>query len=555
VCLSGARIWSDGKREVVFEGVLDPKRLEHSAFLEISSPEECLLLGLQIWGSKFFQEIAQFRVVIWDSEKAELTCIRDATGAQSFYYTVAEHGLAFASDIDVLAGLTHIRLTPDNQTIGLHLANRIFEEHATLFKDVRRLPPGHMLIANRNGIQVSRYRDFDPAAVVRLGSDEEYAEEFLRILQIVLKDSITEKDQHGLLLSGGLDSSSLACVAHNTGHQLNYFSLVSRTNSFNESLYVKEIAAATRTGVTEVSYESEVEPFLGLEAWNSVHVLYSPMMRFCEALFRAANQAGSTVLLTGFGGDELFSTSQQYLSELVRNGAVLRAWKQAQYDANVWGSSRWRVLWRHGVRPMLPTVNQRQHRNSGAKQTVANFINPEFLESSGALHYIESRIAPEFPHPEQRQIFWALRYGWNIVFQLEQIERLARQYGLELRHPFLDNRLMEFVVALPSDQRHRTEGDRYILRNAMRGLMPEKVRTRVGKSDLAGVIDRELRAQQADEVRALLMSSKLAELGAADREKLLSAFENFVNGSRKIDASEFETVVGLELWLRNLEKL
>jgi hypothetical protein len=89
----------------------------------------------------------------------------------------------------------------------------------------------------------------------------------------------------------------------------------------------------------------------------------------------------------------------------------------------------------------------------------------------------------------------------------------------------------------------------------MRGLMPDKVRTRIGKSDLAGVIDRELRVKQVREVRAVLASSRLAKLGAVDREDLVSAFESFVNGSRKIHASEFETVVGLELWLRNLEKL
>jgi asparagine synthase (glutamine-hydrolysing) len=520
-----------------------------------SSAEEYFLLGLETWGSKFFQKIAQFRVVIWDSKKAELICVRDATGAQPFYYSETKGVLAFASEVDVLADISRGTLTPDHKTIALHLANRIFEEDATLFKDVHRLPPGHMLVANGNGIQVSRYWDFDPAAMVRLGSDDDYAEEFLQILRTALEESSAGTDQPGLLLSGGLDSSALACVARDAGHRLDLLSLVSSTHSFDESRYVREIATATRTSVIEVSYESEVEPSLNLEAWGSVDVLYSPMMRFCEALFRAAWQAGNTLLLTGFGGDELFSTTQQHLSELVRTGAVLRAWNQAQYDANVWGSTRWEMFWRHGVGPLLPTRIQPQDRYSGARHAVTNFVNQEFLESSGALHFIESSVAPDFPYPEQHQIFWALRYGWNIAFQLEQIETLARRFGLELRHPFLDNRLMQFVIALPSDQLHRAEWDRYILRNSMRDLMPEKVRTRVGKSDLAGVIDRELRTKQVKEVRAVLASSKLAELGAVDREKLVSAFENFVNGSRKIHASQFETVVGLELWLRNLAEL
>ena len=555
VCLSSARIWSDGKRVVVFEGVLDPEPSQHMAHLESPDPEEYLLAGLKRCGSKFFQEIAQFSIVIWDSEKAELTCARDATGAQSLYYTESEGGLALASDVDVLAGISQVRLTPDNKTIGLHLANRIFEEDGTLFEGIHRLPPGHMLVANENGIKVSRYWDFDPAAEVRRTSDDEYAREFLQILLTALEKSIADVDQPGLLLSGGLDSSSLACVAHDAGHRLKLFSLVSSTQSFDESRYVREIAKATHSSVKEVSYECEVEPFLSLKAWKSTTILYSPMIRFCEALFRAAREAGNTVLLTGFGGDELFSASQQHLSGLLRTGAVVRAWKQAQYDANVWGSNRWRMLWRHGIRPMLPLRIARQDRDSGARHTAANFINREFLESSKALHFIESSAAPDFSDPEQHQIYWALRYGWNLVFQLEQVESLARQYGLKLRHPFLDYRLAQFVIALPGDQRHRTEGDRYILRHSMRGLMPEKVRTRVGKSDLAGVIDRELRTKQVNEAQALLSYSKLAELGAVDRKKLVSAFENFVNGSRKIHASEFETVVGLELWLRNLEKL
>lgn len=553
VCLGSARIWSDGIRVVIFEGVLGAEPSQHMAQLESSAPEEYLLAGLKRCGSKFFQEIAQFRVVIWDSEKAELTCARDATGAQSLYYTGVQGGLALASDVDVLAGLSQVRLTPDNKTIGLHLANRIFEEDGTLFAGVHRLPPGHMLVANQNGIKVSRYWDFDPAAEVRRTSDDEYAREFLRILRTALEESIADAGQPGLLLSGGLDSSSLACVAHDAGHRLKLFSLVSSIQSFDESGYVREIAKATHSSVKEVGYECEVEPFLSLKAWKSTTVLYSPMMLFCEALFRAAREAGITVLLTGFGGDELFSTSQQHLSGLLRTGAVVRAWKQAQYDANVWGSNRWQMFWRHGIWPMLPIRVPRQYRDSG--HTAANFINREFLESSEALHFIESSAAPDFSDPEQHQIYWALRYGWNLVLQLEQVESLARQYGLKLRHPFLDYRLAQFVIALPGDQRHRAEGDRYILRNSMRGLMPEKVRTRVGKSDLAGVIDRELRTKQVNEVRALLSYSKLAELGAVDRKKLVSAFESFVNGSRKIHASEFETVVGLESWLRNLEKL
>ena len=85
VCLGSPRIWSDGKRVVVFEGILGPEKSQCVAHFESFNPEEYLLAGLFRCGSKFFQEIAQFRVVIWDLEKVELTCARDATGAQSFY--------------------------------------------------------------------------------------------------------------------------------------------------------------------------------------------------------------------------------------------------------------------------------------------------------------------------------------------------------------------------------------------------------------------------------------------------------------------------------------
>jgi asparagine synthase (glutamine-hydrolysing) len=147
-----------------------------------------------------------------------------------------------------------------------------------------------------------------------------------------------------------------------------------------------------------------------------------------------------------------------------------------------------------------------------------------------------------------------LRYGWNVVFQLEQIETLARRRGVELRHPFLDRRMVEFVLGLPDEQRHRAAGDRFILRHAMRGLMPERVRTRVGKSDLADVIDTELRTKHAAAVRELFRNSRLAAMGAVDAEELLVAFDRFIRGSRAVHPSDFETLAGFELWLRNLEK-
>jgi len=157
------------------------------------------------------------------------------------------------------------------------------------------------------------------------------------------------------------------------------------------------------------------------------------------------------------------------------------------------------------------------------------------------------------PTRSQQVIYNGLFYGWNTM-ALEMREQFEARFSIESRSPLLDRRLVEFLIAVPEDQRWRGANPKFILRQAMRGILPEVVRTRQGKAGFTPVVDWELRHRFADEVGLLFQTSVLVANEIIDRDALINLFSQYRNGGPLHPTGTIDLVLCLELWYRDLNR-
>lgn len=183
------------------------------------------------------------------------------------------------------------------------------------------------------------------------------------------------------------------------------------------------------------------------------------------------------------------------------------------------------------------------------RQGRSHVVNAEFIKTH-SLRETQSTYAPraKFPTRAQQVIYDGLFYGWNATVCLDMSDLHTSRFSVESRHPFFDRRLIEFSLALPEEQRWRRDQPKFVLRQAMQGILPEKVRARRDKAEFSRPIDRELKERQAKHVKRIFSTSILAELGVVDRLQLHKLLGEYHAGSRRYLTGVIQLVLQLELW-------
>jgi asparagine synthase (glutamine-hydrolysing) len=179
------------------------------------SDSQLILAAYIKWGEDCPQHLlGDFIFVIWDGHKQQLFCARDHFGVKPFYYHYAAgKRFAFATEIKAVLGLPDVPRQLNEVRVAEHLLELNEDPTITLYEDILRLPAAHSMTVSRKGIQQQRYWSLDPTRELRLGSDEEYAQKFREIFTEAVRCRLRSAFPVGSTLSGGLDSSSIVCVA------------------------------------------------------------------------------------------------------------------------------------------------------------------------------------------------------------------------------------------------------------------------------------------------------------------------------------------------------
>jgi len=471
-------------------------RAELAPLLGLNDPAlpDCafILAAYEKWGEACPERlVGDFAFAIWDGPQQRLFCARDPLGVKNLFYFDSPRLFAFASEIKGLLCLPQVPRAASDAQIASYLTYTSTDPQQSFFESIRHVLPGQCLAVTATDLRARLYWTVDLDRELQLASNDDYAEAFREIFMEAVRCRLRGLTPPVSLLSGGLDSSSVTCMARHVlaGQSLHTISVVfDETPEADERRYMREVLAGG--GLTHHEVRGDrMTPLFDADRmmWYTEEPFRNLGLCMQWLMIQGAQAQGLRQMLTGNGGDGIVSYGLSRLAELTGAGQwglvrrELRDFAAAKGRDRIWQA---RIWWEFAGRPLVPNWARRVRRVMRRRWPPARgagaLVNPEFarrVQRSGAL---------AGPQPQARTEREDHREGIRLTASTAgQFDRAAQAWRAEQRHPLLDQRLAEFCVALPSEQKFHEGQTRLILRRAMRGVLPEPIRNRDSKTTSA----------------------------------------------------------------------
>lgn len=482
-----------------------------------------------------------FAFVVWDPVTRDLVAARDTFGVKALFYRATDDLVAVASR----AALCSDGERYDLAYIADFLVGGLPSVDRTVYAGTNAVAPASVVTVRKGRTCVACYWSPEDFPIDGALTGERPTETLRELIVHAVTAGLTGRDDSWAQLSGGLDSSTLVSVAQMLASNGTVQSGLGGTVTLVDTLGTGDErtfsdAVLRRWPVHNATVkdywlwqEDEVGPPLSDEP-SLAYPFYARNRRMCTLV----RSAGGRVLLDGTGPDHYLSGSTLFFADLLARGSVLTAGRELMRWAIETRGSFWKIGYTSAILPLLPGVMQRH--------MVA--ASPGWLHRSFARKF---NLPGRLPAAPALQSPWGGKYAGDIV---ERMGNLSRSFdrgliseALDVRYPFLFRPLVEFSLRLPSTMRTRPHARKWILRQAMQGVLPEEVRTRPGKGGIDGRIAWSL-VHERPRLEALLREPILADLGCIEAGALRAALTD-------ADASDSATrafalcALSLETWL------
>jgi asparagine synthase (glutamine-hydrolysing) len=531
----------EGQLCITMDGRVDnPEELRSSLLakgvkLRTRSDLELVMRAYEVWGEDSPRHIlGDFAYAIWDGRRRRLFCARDPVGVKPFVYHVDVDSFSFASEAHVLLKTNQVHARPNEGMISEVLIDDFRSREETLVEGILRLPPAFSLTITDDRVDKRRYWDIDPELTLQYRDNEEYSDHFRQVFKEAVDCRLRGCKSPGVLLSGGLDSTSIFATAlgglSRTGEiPAVGYSLVFPGNPCDESPLI--MALLERYGASGFRIEPQMPD---LDHFVSQIRFYRdvpdyPNQAAWDSLMRLVVGQGTSVLLTGLGGDQWFDGRVGRFVGLLVGMSVPAA----------------------AIRAIVRLKRKVQHRTiDPSRALTAAFIRRANLSD-------RLRSSPDTL--KGRSFVFGHHYrfltsGWE-PHALEMVDRSSAGFGVEDRHPFFDRRLIELSFAVPLQQRFSNGYTKFILREAMRGYLPESIRLRKEKADFSHLFPEAIQLQGGPE---LFSGMEIAKAGWVSEEIVVSMYKRMVHLYNSRDEGftrdiwQLAMIAGLELWFRTL---
>ncbi|MGA2412268.1 MAG: asparagine synthase-related protein [Candidatus Binataceae bacterium] len=527
-----------GRLHLVFDGRVDNREelaealAARGVILRDNTDAELVLRTYECWGGETpYRILGDFCMVVWDAARRELFCARDICAVRKLYYYWDGRSFICGAELIQILADPRVPRDPDEGTLGEYMAGEVKAAGDTLYRHIKKLPAAFALTVSAAGLVLRRYFDLG-LRQLRYRNDAEYAEHFAEIFREAIRCRTRVIGPYGIHLSGGLDSTSIAgmAVAMSRGGDLapapfETYSMLFDEPDTDERSYVFE--AAAMLGV-KANY---VQPLL-----LDLATVEGSVCRFKEyaeypngaiwyPLWREARGRGIRVLIGGTGSDEWMGGSRWFYADLLRQGHWRELWRRIQSDSRTADSGGGfsvalayfgqRALW-----PLLPLALRKPIRRLRGQKIVPSFIRPAFARRNALWDRLQ--VEPHLPGStfSQHAFYDSFVSGWTMHGR-EGSDRSAAVFGVEERYPFLDRRLIEFLMAIPDDQRVRHDERKFVMRQALRGKIPDSIYRRQDKAIFSMQFIEALSHMGGER---LFDRMALAEAGWIDRPEFLRAY-------------------------------
>ena len=498
--------------------------------------------------------LGDFAFVVWEADTRTLIAARDTFGVKQLYYATPSPGVVtFSSRAELLAQGDDYNM----EYLAAWISYCGALPGLTVFRGVHALPAASVLRWNRMAPVVSRYwNPFDAQARDQVPmSDDEQCDAFRGLLVDAVRDRLSNAGTTWSHLSGGLDSSSVVSTAQWLVERGTIPRGLSGTITFvdpidsaaNERMYSDAVVDRYQLPNVQIPHQLDrhellANPPLCDQPQSASYGIAVREGHVAETLKRMA----ASVLLTGLGGDNLVLGTMFFFADWIATGHIAQAVREMAHRSAVGRVSFWELVWQNAVMPLIPN-GIRARLVSRPELTVPDWVSRslvrryELRRRTGVQPVYGARRGAAFAHAQASMVE-------SIPLGLADGE-----VGevVDIRHPYLHRPLVELTLRLAPEMCVRPYAHKWILREATRGMLPELVRTRVGKSNGGGLTSWSL-AHEQRVVEALLRDSILADLGLIDVHRIRSAVGSARRGGHHEESvsARVQLTLDVELWLQ-----
>ncbi|MBI3792002.1 MAG: asparagine synthase (glutamine-hydrolyzing) [Gemmatimonadetes bacterium] len=546
----------DGSIQIVFNGeiynhrALRERLLARGHVFRTHSDTETIVHGYEEYGDDVVQHLrGMFTFAIWDAPRQRLFVGRDRVGIKPLSYWEHDGGVAFCSELRSLLALPRFSPEVADEAVARFLAFGYVPDPLTIFRGVKKLPPGHVLSwTAAQGVKVARYwRPEQPERVP--ASEGEAITELRRLLADAVESHLESEVPLGAFLSGGLDSSTVvALMAKAMNRKVQTFSIGFEEQEFNEAPDAAIAAELLGTDHTSLIVHPDVDAlFDGLVA--AFDEPFGDSSAIPTYLVSELARRTVTVSLSGDGGDELFGGYTRYLDVLERREwpRPVRAMADAVGHAlppGTFGRGRLLDIGRSRRGRYTSTVALPPRRTDGG------IARDHIAATTGNF---EEFLAPLFDGAKGRdfatQVTFVDLQSYLPGDILTKVDRTTMAVSLEARVPLLDHPLIEFAAALPSSLKFRDGRGKHLFRKAIEAFVPPVVLTRP-KRGFAVPLAAWMRGPLAHRLEAIRRDSARSArfVDPAALERVIHEHQS----GRRDHSPLLWNVIVLDLWLGHL---
>ena len=469
----------------------------HGHVFRTNSDTEVIIHGYKQWGDEVLNRLnGMFGLAIWDVRQRRLVLARDPFGIKLIYYRIDGDSLYFGSEMRPIRAIMPGKAEIDTTSLNLFLRYRFTPSPYTILKGVRKLAPGTKLTVQNGSCEVSRWYRFKPEPFTPAKSPAEAREELLSLYKGAIKRQLISDVPVGLLLSGGIDSGLLLALMN-----LNGSSWPTYTVGYGSSFAGDELADAAETArllgskhssitISRSTFEDVLPKIVGVLEEPIAASSIVPMYFVCQ---RARQDV--KVALVGQGPDELFGGYRRHLG--VRYGALwagLPSWMRKPISSTVAALPRNETL-KRGVYSLAIPDRMRRY------QHVLSLLPGDQIEGL----FQDGLLAPQAGDAilDCWQDLGELMAGTDELGGLQFLEvrstlpdellmyadKLSMAHGLELRVPFVDKEIVEYVERLPASFKVRNGSRKWLHRQVCRTYLPESIVKRPKRGFAVNVVD------------------------------------------------------------------
>jgi len=521
-----------------------------------ASDADLVVAGYRRWGADVVTHLGgEFALLIWDEAASTLVAARDPFGVRPLFYARPGGRFVAASDPEQILAAGLVPAQPDDETVIGHLLWEFHDAERSFFREIRRLPPGHILIANSGGTRIVDYRR---PAVADVGDGPEVWTEFRRLFFSAVQRRMESSGSCLLHLSGGLDSSCIVCAADRMRE--------SQTEAPHEVLAIAELHPGMASNEEPFVRAVEAQIRFPVECWDGTDArtgelddvpVWAPGARFSwtggtSGDLDIAGRRGARVILNGTGGDQIGITSGVHHDAIAerRWGTATRFLLEAP-GATVASSFRTALRLAKSLAPrwvgeLHDSVRRRRQQK------------PKWLRDDAWARWrpLPSRFdAPATLRTGVQRSHWRELTSPRHVLSVEWAQQHALRSGVEVRFPFMDGPLVAFALSIPSRLWPPPWPFERLQRTALADILPAAVAQRRSKANASDVLANRVQ-RQLSTIRALFHSGSWASEPYVDQrgaQEVLAAFQN--QGDPPFWATwSLWAIATLEAWLRRLSR-